>query len=596
MIRYFLIILSFYCQCLNLHAQFFDDFSNNDLTTNPSWQGDLESFIVNQDEKLQLSASDDTRKLIYTKSALPDSVTWQFEFQMDFAPSDNNKLRIYLTSDVINTDSSTAYFLEIGENGANDAFHFYFRDQNETTLLGSGTVGALANDPAYARMEIDHFPDGTWNFRVAYAPDQALSDELFFIHESPDFMQEQNFILECFYTASRSNLFFFDNIGVSKFQPDVTGPEVFNVTVADSVHLIIQANEELDPSSAMNPNNYNIQGYSGTIIGMTLLNSNTTVELLLSEPLLSGTNYEITIENLKDLNQNTGNRQSFIIFLVNQPEYGDIVINEILFNPVTGGVDFLELLNISNKFVSLKNLVIKNELSSATSEITAEYYLRPKQHLCISSDVENIKLNFQPPDTALFLQSPLPPFNNDTGNVTIILPNTDEVIDAFNYSEKQHFSQLRDLNGVSLERINPYGDGQNRNNWFSAPSATNFGTPGYQNANFLQLQFDEEILSFEHKTFSPNQDGVDDQLIIKYNLPENGYIGSIDIFDQAGRQVRKLVNNELFSQQGFYSWDGLNARGELARIGIYHIVFEAFQTNGNVLKIKKPIILADYID
>ncbi len=84
--------------------------------------------------------------------------------------------------------------------------------------------------------------------------------------------------------------------------------------------------------------------------------------------------------------------------------------------------------------------------------------------------------------------------------------------------------------------------------------------------------------------------------IIRYNLPSNGYLVDVNIFDQYGRKIRTLVNNELVTEEGFLLWDGAGEAGEQLSIGIYFVVFEAYNAAGNVIVDKRPAILADFLD
>ncbi len=596
LIKYILIIIFLFCETLNTNAQFFDNFSNSDLSSDPKWDGDAESFTVNNAEQLQLNETDAGRKFIYTASAIPDTAVWEMDILMDFSPSASNKLRVFLMWDNPDPDNGNGYYLEIGENGSADAFNFYFSDESGAVLLGTGSIGALASDPAFASFEIKRSPDGLWEFRVAYDEQSPKTEELILMHRSGTFSEEQFFIIDCLYTSSRSKSFFFDNVGIQAFVPDTQGPEVLEVTVVDPINIIIQCNEPLDEISAFNAI-INIDPYLGNILSSSLINDDSGIAIVLTEPLSSGIPYSFSISGLKDKLGNEGSVYNTNFFLLSEPEPGDLIINEILFNPETGGVDYLELFNVSDKYLNINHLLIENNSRGDSEELFMEERLEPGKYICLTEDPQDIRSRFSPPDTAFIVQSDLPAFNNDTGNVTIYGALDMLILDQFNYSENMHFSELDDVNGVALERINPYGITQDPNNWFSGSSSTGYGTPGYQNSIFLNPQYvDDEVLDFEKKTFSPNQDGVDDQLIIKYNLPEVGYLTDIYIYDQYGRFCKKLVNNQLLSAQGLLFWDGLNESGEVERIGIYFIILEAHNTDGNVIKVKKPIILADYLD
>ena len=133
-----------------------------------------------------------------------------------------------------------------------------------------------------------------------------------------------------------------------------------------------------------------------------------------------------------------------------------------------------------------------------------------------------------------------------------------------------------------------------RNNWHSAASEVGFATPTYENS---QLKSDTEasgdgIFTLGEDTFSPDNDGYKDYLLINYNVPNNGYLANIKIFDAKGRIIKDLVQNELLATGGFFQWDGSNEEGSKARIGIYVVWIEFFDENGNVNVEKETCVLA----
>ncbi len=597
LIRLFLITCLALCHNLKLCAQFFDDFSDSNLNANPVWEGNLDHFIVNSEEQLQLNAPDGGSSQIFTQLIMPDSIVWQFEAELDFSPSDNNKLRIYLAINNIVIEQASGYFIEIGENGGDDALNFYFLDQGLPQLLASGSLGALGGDPAFLKAKITYFPQGDWTFEVAYEANAPLEQEIIVSNSDYDFTGNQIFLVECVYTASRTDRFFFDYIGIEKFEFDRSPPSFFSATVVDAVTIEVQANEVLNEASILNLNNYSISGLTGQPISAELINNDTGIRLGLSEALESGTIYNLSIEGVQDVNENASDRFTFDLFLIDEASPGDLIVNEILFNPETDGSDFVEILNISDKFIFLGNLDLVNSSKSEEKPIETDLVLKPGEYLAITEDVPYLIDRYETPDSARFLDADIPSFNNDEGNVSIINRISGDVIDAFDYSEDLHFQELDDVNGVSLERISPFSATDAQDNWFSASAAVKFASPGYRNSNFLDPSLSgDELIEFESKTFSPNQDGMDDQLIIKYALPSSGYLVDVNIFDQGGRKVKTLVNNVLLSNEGFVLWDGINDEGESANIGIYYVLFEAFNENGDVLKTKKAAILADFLD
>ena len=69
------------------------------------------------------------------------------------------------------------------------------------------------------------------------------------------------------------------------------------------------------------------------------------------------------------------------------------------------------------------------------------------------------------------------------------------------------------------------------------------------------------IIAVTPSLFSPDNDGIDDITSIQYQLAEPGYMGSISIFDMAGRPVKYLARNVLLGISGSWNWDGLSETG-----------------------------------
>jgi len=166
-----------------------------------------------------------------------------------------------------------------------------------------------------------------------------------------------------------------------------------------------------------------------------------------------------------------------------------------------------------------------------------------------------------------------------------------EIIDEFDYLTKMHSPFLADENGVSLERISLQKTTNDCTNWTSAASSVGFATPGLPNSQTeSETQLTDEIIP-EPKVFSPNGDGYNDELKIKFSLSKPGYIANVLIFDAIGRQVKHLVKNQSLAQEGSWVWNGKNDDEQRMNIGIYVILVEIFNQEGQVKKIKKTCTL-----
>ena len=304
--------------------------------------------------------------------------------------------------------------------------------------------------------------------------------------------------------------------------------------------------------------------------------------------------FTVSISGLTDCSGNLMSSSDIIIMVPEQAIGNDIIINELLFNPNTGGVDFVELYNRSDKMISLKNWKLANwsdSIANAKIISSETKLLMPGDFMVLSVDSTAIQYFYPLYATGTFTNmSSLPNYNNDSGTV-FLLNNLGELTDKLNYSEDMHFALLNNVSGVSLERIDYERPSEDQTNWHSAAENADFATPGYQNSQYMvSINFGGEI-SVEPEIFTPDNDGNNDFLNINYSLNNPGFVANIIIFDAHGRRIRHLMQNELLGTQGIISWDGITDQNEKAATGIYVIFFEGYNVNGELIRIKTSCVL-----
>jgi len=154
------------------------------------------------------------------------------------------------------------------------------------------------------------------------------------------------------------------------------------------------------------------------------------------------------------------------------------------------------------------------------------------------------------------------------------------------YDAKMHSAMLNSASGVSLERISPERPAGEVTNWHSAAETAGFGTPGYKNSQFDDGKSDNEI-TIDPEVFTPDNDGKNDYLNIRYKFDEAGYVANVYIYSSSGKFVRRLANNVTIGTEGAFSWDGKDENNKLSNAGIYVIVVEIFNLQGKTKQYKK---------
>lgn len=273
-----------------------------------------------------------------------------------------------------------------------------------------------------------------------------------------------------------------------------------------------------------------------------------------------------------------------------------ISINEIMYEPLTGQAEFVELYNNSNDSINLAGWKLIEGGNKTFNISTSTFYLMPGEYFVIASDSSILNLfpylrdNLSSKLIRIMNTSDLSLSNS--GDIVILKDIFGNTIDSVAYSPKWHNSEIEDSKGRSLEKINPTLNSNDGRNWTTSVNQIG-GTPLKQNSVFTKKLPTTSKVEINPNPFSPDNDGFEDFTIISYQLPVATSQIRVRIFDSVGRLVRTLADNEPTSSSGSIIFDGLDNNKQPLRIGIYILLLEAInQQNGVVEQIKKPVVVA----
>jgi hypothetical protein len=371
--------------------------------------------------------------------------------------------------------------------------------------------------------------------------------------------------------------------------PDTDAPGIAQTIALAPNFLEVYFTEGMDSTSLANASvsiNPNL-----TVQNTYVLEANPSMMTFqFQENIVASQVYDISLLGVADCWANTADVSSiFALPAVIEP--GDILINEILFNPVTGGSDYVELYNRSDKLLDLNGLEMANlddDTISNNATIETNFLLFPNTYVVITEDTTQVQQYYAASVIGRFVESDLPSYNNDEGTVYLIQGN--QMIDAVSYSADWHFKLLDSEDGVSLERIQFDAPSNDRNNWHSAAESVGFGTPGAENSQYFPA-LTNGTFNYTSETISPDNDGFEDVLQINYEMDAPGYIGNFTVFDDRGRKVATVISNELLATSGTLSWNGITDDGTKASIGPYVGIFEAYGVNGGLLFTGKKVFV-----
>lgn len=470
---------------------------------------------------------------------------------------------------VITTSGAASAYQNFGAAIAISPFPTLDNDGDTITILApmGSVIHAIAWNKRWYKNDIKE--DGGWSLEMKDIANPCVEEENWLASISP-----------VGGTPGKPN-------SIRTIVKDSTAPYARFAYMTDSqtIHLLI--NEPLDKVPAI------------TIKDLTFTSSEllpplfNTVIIKLKEPVAMDLISDVTIENIRDCSGNTGLKDSIAFGRFSPVIKNKMVINEVLFDPPVGGWDYIEIFNRSSELINLRDLFLGNrnslgKISSLSRLSSIPFPIFPSEYVVICGDTTWLK-KYYDPGAVKMIQVSLPSYPDDAGNV-VLADDAGNVIDELEYSAKWHHALVSEPRGVALERLMPGRPTQDKQNWHSASGSSRYGTPGYRNSQYTDSNAsNRKVLQLSSRIVSPDMDGRDDVLVMNYALDQAGYFVNLSVFDQQGRLVRRIAENQLCGVTGYFRWDGLdNGQQKLPR-GNYIIYAEFFSLTGKLIREKHSI-------
>ena len=376
-------------------------------------------------------------------------------------------------------------------------------------------------------------------------------------------------------------------------------PDLLRASFLDSSSIRLHFSEPLDRTSASDEENYTVEGVGHPFDVVLNAPAFTSLTLFFPEPFSRQTRYRITVaDTISDCQGNILGFNASVEF--ERPEIpgeNDLVINEILFNPLPGGHDFVEIYNNSGNTFDLSRLCLGSgtDYHDVVCMNDYDYLIFPGDHLTLTEETASIQRDYFVENPSLLVDlDEFPSYTDQSGHVFLMDKNT-TFLDQMEYHDEMHFPLVKNNDGISLERIHYELPSRKASSWHSASENSGFATPTYRNSQYSEMTGAKEQFSISPEVFSPDNDGQDDLLYIHYSFDRPGRVVNVTLYDSKGRLERNLVNNQTLGTEGSWIWDGLNENNQRSGNGIYIIYIELFDLQGNVEKIKMHCVVGGKI-
>jgi hypothetical protein len=267
-----------------------------------------------------------------------------------------------------------------------------------------------------------------------------------------------------------------------------------------------------------------------------------------------------------------------------------IILNEIMYDPDIDNCEFVEFYNKSIDSINIGDWKIENDKGNFNTLSETSFFLSPGDYFILAADstiLEKYSLG-QSRNISFTRTSDLGLLN--AGGLILLRDVRSIIIDSIFYSSDWHNRNINITKNKSLERINPLLDGNYALNWSTSVNPEG-ATPGKRNSIFTDNNNRQADISVSPNPFSPDNDGFEDFCIINFSLSQATSQIRIKIFDNRGRLVRTLANNQPSSSRGSIIFNGLGDNGQPLRMGIYIIFLDALNDNSGVVENLKTVVV-----
>jgi len=574
-------------------SQVNENFSDGDFTDHPAWTGTTSNFVVNPAFQLQSQAKVPSTSFLFTPSEAFDNASWECSVKITYNPSAYNYASVYLASDRADiTAGCNGYYVQVG--GTNDEVSLYLQEGTKKTKIIDGKDKRTDSNPVDLRIKVTR--DASGNFTL-YSKLASESDYLLEGTTQNNVITNTQFFGLLFTnTTLTGNDYYFDDILVTGSKAvDKDPPTWTYFTLTEPNSLNLGFSEPMDFSHAT----FTVDQGMGKPASVDITDDSSII-LSFDSEFERGKIYTLQTSGLTDLAGNALIITDRSTGITEPIETGDLVINEVMFNSPDSSEEYLEIYNRSEKLLDVSGLIFTTRKTDGTlntgNTIPAQTTMLPASYLAFTSDAEKVRAYHACPVGSNILTTGWTTLNNESATVVLTNSGKDTVYDELTYDVKWQNPLVKNPKGVALERINPDLPTQNPDSWHSAASEVNYGTPGYKNSQYREINTIEKTDKFvwtEPESFSPDNDGIDDVCFIHYKTDASGYVANVIILNAIGVKVLQLSSNILLSTEGFLTWDGHTEKGKIANVGIYVLYFEMFNPKtGSRKELKLPIVVS----
>lgn len=460
-------------------AQFSDNFSDGNFSSNPTWVGDTDKFII-ESGILKLNDNVAGQSYLATQSSIALDAQWEFWVRITFSPSNQNHPKIYLVSNVQNLRGPlNGYYIQVGRDGGDNKRLFLFRqDGNTHTLLMTGSLNLATGTNNIMRIRVTRSQNGNWNVWADAAGNRLFTPQ----GTATDLTHTTSawFGVVCNYTISNANRFFFDDFEVGQLVPDLNPPTVTATEVISANQLNIHFSKAVEPETAQNPNNYFVNlGIGNPLTASRNPAQPNVVSLFFAQSFTQNVLHQIQVSNVRDFSNNVMEAFSgtFLLFVAQR---FDVVFNELMVDPTPEvglpPFEYIELFNTTGFPINITGWVLQH---GSTHRVLSSALIPPGGFLLLAA--ESAVASLMPFGNVVGVAGLSTTALTNAGTSLLLFDQHGTLVSFVNYTDRWYRNPAKINGGWSLEKIDPLNFCQGSENWKESENHRG-GTPGAPNS------------------------------------------------------------------------------------------------------------------
>lgn len=195
-----------------------ESFDTSPVTSTNPWAGDLDCFRVTEAGELQLTG-DPSKKNARLWLPLPFSRTmqWEFEIRMNLNPTNFNHVKVFVYSTLSAvTGKVEQYYVQIGSNNRDISLRSLGETEKTPTVLIAGEKNLADQEKVSLKVKLTLEKEEEWNLYTCMEGESKYKLQGKYRKKLSDLRKSGYFRLECVYSKTHKQDFFFDNIRVMR--------------------------------------------------------------------------------------------------------------------------------------------------------------------------------------------------------------------------------------------------------------------------------------------------------------------------------------------------------------------------------------------